>query len=46
MTTKQGISKELIVQAIIEKIEKKHENPDIRALYVKGYQTPNKIITK
>lgn len=46
MVTNQNISKELVVQAIIETIEKNHENPDIKALYVKGFEAPNKIITK
>jgi hypothetical protein len=46
MTTKQEISKEIVVKAIIDSIKKEHENPDIRALYVNGYKEPNKIITK
>lgn len=46
MATKRKISKELVVQAIIDKIEKEQENPEIRTLYVKGYKAPNKIITK
>jgi len=46
MVTNQNISKELVVQAIIETIEKNRENPDIKALYAKGFEAPNKIITK
>ncbi len=46
MGTTQNISKELVVQAIIETIEKNHEDPEIKALYVKGYESPSKIITK
>lgn len=46
MAAKQKVNKEIVAQAIIESIEKEHENPDIRALYVKGYKTPDKIITK
>ena len=46
MEKTQNISKELVVQAIIETIEKNHEDPDIKALYVKGFENPHKIITK
>jgi len=46
MVTNQNVSKELVVQAIIDTIEKEHENPDISALYVEGYKNPDKIITK
>lgn len=46
METKQNISKEIVAQAIIETIEKKDKNPEIKALYVKGYETPSKIVTK
>jgi hypothetical protein len=46
MATHQNINKERVVQAIIETLEKNHENPNIRALYAKGFEAPNKIITK
>jgi len=46
MVANQNVNKEIVVQAIIETIEKNHENPDIKALYVKGFESPNKIITK
>lgn len=46
MTKQNNISKEVVIQAIIEVIEREHENPEIRALHMKGYEAPYKIIRK
>lgn len=40
------INKELVVQAIIEKIEEENENAEIKTSLVRGYDAPGRIIPK
>lgn len=40
------ISKELVVKAIIEKVENEHEDAQISTTLVEGYETPEKISFK
>ncbi len=40
------ISKKIVVQAIIEKVEKEHTDVEIRTNLVEGFNQPEKIIIK
>lgn len=46
MIHKKKVNKGIVVQAIIESIEKEQGNTDIKARFLKGYETPEKIIVK
>ncbi len=46
MTYKKPVSKEIVVQAIIDSIENEDGHVDIKARYLKGFETPEKIIRK
>lgn len=43
MATKSNVSKKLVVQAIIDKVENEQQDVTIKTGVVEGYQTPEKI---